>query len=52
MHELSIAIALVEVAEEAAPSPRAARLELEPVEGADLLLSAMEVVDAEVPPNC
>ena len=88
MHELSIAIALVEVAEEAAQSLRAARvnrlflrlgaraavevealrvsfdlaaegtivqgarLELEPAEGADLRLSAMEVVDPEVLPNC
>lgn len=88
MHELSIAITLVELAAEAAQSLGAAgvsrlfvrlgagagvtaealrlsfdlaaegtvvqgaRLELEPVEGANLQLSAMEVVDPAVPANC
>jgi len=88
MHELSIAITLVELAADAARSLGAARvnrvfvrlgtragvaaealrfsfdlaaegtivqgarLELEPVDGPDLLLNAMEVVDAAIPANC
>ena len=88
MHELSIAITLVELAAEAAQSLGAARvsrlfvrlgagagvtaealrfsfdlaaagtivegarLELEPVEGPNLQLSAMEVVDPAVPVDC
>ena len=88
MHELSIAITLVELAQDAAQSLGAARvnrlfvrlgtragvaaealrfsfdlaaegtivegarLEFEPVDGPDLLLSAMEVVDAATAPNC
>jgi len=88
MHELSIAIRLVELAAEAAQSLGAARvsrlfvrlgtgagvtaealrvsfdpaaagtvvqgarLELEPVEGPNLQLSALEIVDPAVPVNC
>lgn len=88
MHELSIAIRLVELAADAAQSLGAAavsrlfvrlgaeagvaaealrfsfdlaaegtivqgaRLELEPIDGPNLELSAMEVVDATVPASC